>query len=135
MAIIEKIYLKENGVWNQKRCIDLYTSELKKDKKGISFISSEGDARLTDDDIKGFCHMKFKANLVVEGIDINNLTEGKLLQIGDAVIEITEVEKDCFPDCPIIKKLNTLCLINKQIFFGRILKKGIIKKGDNVMFM
>ncbi|NMA03307.1 MAG: hypothetical protein GX925_01250 [Clostridiales bacterium] len=135
MAIIDKIYLKENDVWNQKEQIDLRTCGLRKDKRGVSFISSEGNARLVDDHIKGFCHIKFRANFVIKDININNLTEGKILQMGEAVIEVTEVGKECFIDCPIIKKLGALCTVNKQIFFGEILRAGIVKEKDSVILI
>lgn len=136
MAVVEKIYFKKDGVWNQKKQISLDICKFKKGKRNVSFISSRGNSRLINDHIKGFCHAKFRANFVVSNIDINGLTEGKLLRIGDdAIIKITEVGKECFIDCPIIKKLNTLCLVNKQIFFGEILKVGVIKEKDNVILI
>lgn len=135
MVTIEKIYFKKDDVWNQMKQIDLNVCELKKGKRNVSFISSRGDSRLINDHIKGFCHAKFKANFVVSNIDINDLIEGRLLQIGDTIIKVTEIGKECFIDCPIIKRLNTLCLVNKQIFFGEILKVGVIKEKDNVILI
>lgn len=71
---------------------------------------------------------------IAEGVG-SAMTEGKLLRVGEAVIEITEVGKECFSDCPIIKKFNTLCAVNKQIFFGEILKAGIVKEKDSVILI
>lgn len=135
MATIEKIYFKEDDAWNQKEQIDLHTCELKEDKRSVSFISSEGNSKLINDRIKGFCHIKFKANFVVNDININNLIEGKSLQIGEAIIKVTEVGKDCFINCPVIKNSNTSCSVNKQIFFGEVLKKGVIKEKDKVILI
>lgn len=135
MATIEKIYLKKDNIWEQEKQIDLNASGLKADKRNVSFISSEGDNRLSNDRMKGFCHMKFKANFVVGGIDISSLTEGGLLQVGDAVVKITEIGKECFDDCPIVKKFDTLCFVNEQIFFGEILEAGVVKEKDSVLFI
>jgi MOSC domain-containing protein YiiM len=135
VAIIEKIYFKKDDIWNQKKQIDLHACELKEGKRNVSFITSEGNNRLINDRIRGFCHMKFKANFVVDGIDVDNLTVGELLQIGDAVIKITEIGKECYIDCPIIKKFNTLCAVNEQIFFGEVLEAGIVKEKDSITFL
>lgn len=135
MAVIEKIYVKKNDIWNQEEKLDLHTCELKEGKRSVSFISSEGNNRLIDDSIKGFCHIKFRANIVIDGINVEDLTKGELLQIGGAIIKITEVGKECYDDCPIVKKFNILCSVNKQIFFGEVLKAGIIKKRDSIIFL
>ena len=136
MATIEKIYIKKNDTWIQKKQVSLSIYKFKNGRRNISFISSEGNDRLINDHVKGFCHAKFKANFVISNIDMDSLAEGMLLQIGnDTVIRITEVGKECFVDCPVVKKFNTLCLINKQIFFSEILKPGVIKEKDKVILI
>lgn len=135
MATVEKIYFKKDDIWNRMEQIDLHVCELKRGKRIISFISSIGDGRLINDDVKGFCHAKFKANFVVSGIDVMGLTEGRLLQMGDAVIRVTEVGKECYADCPVIKKFNVLCSVNKQIFFGEILEAGIVREKDSIVLI
>lgn len=135
MATIEKIYFKEDGIWNEYPNLILIASKFKESKRGISFISFEGHKRLTDDEIKGFCHNRFNANFVVNGIDIKGLALGQLLQIGDAVVKITKLEKDCLPDCPIIKDSRVSCNVNKQALFVEILKEGLVNKKDKIILM
>lgn len=135
MAIIEKIYFKEDGIWNEYSNLTLITSKFKGSKRGISFISFEGNKRLTDDEIKGFCHNRFNANFVINGIDVKTLVLDQLLQIGDAVVKITKLEKDCLPDCPIIKDSGASCTVNKQAFFAEILKEGLVNKKNKIILL
>ncbi|MBU5675015.1 hypothetical protein KQI88_01110 [Alkaliphilus sp. MSJ-5] len=135
MAIIEKIFFKEDGIWSEYANLTLIVSKFKGSKRGISFISFEGYKRLTDDEIKGFCHNRFNANFVVNNIDMKGLALGQLLQIGDSVVKITKLEKDCLPDCPIIKDSGVSCAVNKQAFFAEILKKGLVNKKDKIILM
>ena len=60
MANIKNICLKENGEWREYSSLYLDTSKLKESKRGVSFITEEGQERLYKDEMKGFCHHRFK---------------------------------------------------------------------------
>jgi len=135
MATIEKILLKEDNEWNQYNDIYLEALRFEESKRGISFISSEGNKRLNDDEFKGFCHNRFKSNFVVNGIDTKDLTVGQLLQIGESIVRITKVKKNCLPECPIIKDSNVSCDVNKEAFFGEVFKEGLVNQNDNIALL
>ncbi len=132
MPTIENILFKENGIWKAYDNLTLNNSLLKESKRGISFITLKGQQRLIDDEVKGFCHNRFKANFVIKDIEKSNIIVNELLQIGKAVIKVTSEKKDCLSDCPIVKNSNTSCNVNKEIFFGEIVEEGLVNKNDRV---
>ncbi|SDL11547.1 MOSC domain-containing protein [Natronincola ferrireducens] len=127
MWIVQGISKKKDDVWKNHQEIFLQTSK----DENISLITSKGYDSLTQDIIKGFCHFKFKANFVIKGIDLEKITINTLLTIGDAVIKITEIEKKCHQQCPAFTK-NHSCTLGQQIFFGKVVQEGLVKKGAKV---
>ncbi|MBM7614219.1 MOSC domain-containing protein [Alkaliphilus hydrothermalis] len=103
----------------------------KKPHRQVSFISLAGENQLREDLQKGFCHTRFKADFVVEGLEIRDLKVEDQLIIGTAIIEVTEVGKECHDTCPIIPSEGP-CGVNEIIFFGRIIKEGTIKIDDKI---
>ena len=71
----------------------------------------------------------FAENITTERIDLRKLKIGDKLKINEVVIEISEVGKKCHLYCEIYKKVGK-CIMPKEGIFGRVLKGGIIKKGD-----
>lgn len=134
MPTIENILFKEDGIWEEYNSLNLEKSKFENSKRGISFITLKGQQRLIDDEVKGFCHNRFKANFVIQGINTNDLKAGKVLKVGDAIVKITKVKKECFKDCPIVKNSKTSCNVNKEIFFGEIVEEGLVNKDEKVVF-
>lgn len=133
MAYIEKILFKDDGKWKEYDNLTLDALKFEGSKNGISFISSEGNKRIVDDEIKGFCHNRFKGNFVVKGMDLKQLYIGQILKLGDASIEVSRIGKDCHGNCPIIVGTKKACLLNKHIFFGEIVKEGLVNKDDEIV--
>jgi molybdopterin adenylyltransferase len=73
----------------------------------------------------------FAENITTERIDLRKLKIGDKLKINEVVIEISEVGKKCHLYCEIYKKVGK-CIMPKEGIFGRVLKGGIIKKGDMI---
>ena len=132
MAIIEHILFKEDGIWKEYDNITLNNSLSKESKRGISFITLKGEQRLINDNVKGFCHNRFKANFVIKDINTNDFKVDQVFKIGDATVKITKVEKECFKDCPIIKNSKMSCNVNKEVFFGEIVEEGLVNKNDKI---
>jgi MOSC domain-containing protein YiiM len=70
-------------------------------------------------------------NLVVDGIDVMNLSPGQQLQIGDAILEVTVPCDPCVQMDRIRQGLRR-ALEGKRGMFARVLKPGIIRVGDAV---
>ena len=102
-----------------------------KPNRQVSFISLAGENQIREGMKKGFCHTRFKADFVVEGLEVWDLKVQDQLTIGTAVIEVTEVGKECHDTCPVIPSEGP-CGVNEIIFFGRIIKEGAIKIDDKI---
>jgi MOSC domain-containing protein YiiM len=78
-------------------------------------------------------------NIILEGIDLMTLPIGTRLQIGDALLELTEFRDPCkqlnfkHPEVlkSVVKKTDGEVEYNAGVF-GKILKGGIVRPGDPV---
>jgi molybdenum cofactor synthesis domain-containing protein len=73
----------------------------------------------------------FGENLVVEGVDFAALPVGTLLRCGEAVLEISQIGKECHHHCAIFETMGD-CIMPREGVFARVLRGGIIKTGDNM---
>ena len=76
----------------------------------------------------------FGENLVIEGFDFRNLPVGTRFRIGDALLEITQIGKECHSHCAIYKVMGD-CIMPREGVFTRVLHGGVIKPGDEVMLI
>lgn len=76
----------------------------------------------------------FGENFVLEGIDLENIKIGDKLEIGQGVIEITQIGKECHTKCNIFKTVGH-CIMPKNGIFGKILKGGKVLVGDTVKIL
>lgn len=73
----------------------------------------------------------FGENLIVKGLELNSLPIGARLQVGDALLTVTQIGKECHSHCEIFKRMGE-CIMPVYGIFARVLKGGWIKKGDQV---
>jgi MOSC domain-containing protein YiiM len=71
----------------------------------------------------------FGENLVVSGIDFVTLPVGTLLRARDAVLEITQIGKECHTHCAIYQSMGE-CIMPTQGVFAKVIRGGEIKPGD-----
>jgi len=73
----------------------------------------------------------FAENIVTKGIDLKHLPVGTILQIGSAVLEVTQIGKECHTDCE-IRRLTGKCIMPTDGIFAKVLTTGVIHAGDNI---
>ncbi len=73
----------------------------------------------------------FGENIVCEGYDLSKLTVGTRFQIGDALLELTQIGKACHSHCEIYKTMGD-CIMPREGVFTIVLKPGIVKPGDEI---
>ena len=74
----------------------------------------------------------FAENLTTEGLDLLALPIGTRMRIGSDVIgEVSQIGKECHTPCAIYYEAGD-CIMPKEGIFIRILKGGMIKKGDKI---
>ncbi len=73
----------------------------------------------------------FAENLTTEGIDLVNLPIGTRLKIGAALLEVTQIGKECHNRCAIYEQAGD-CVMPKEGIFARVIEGGAIKPGDQI---
>ncbi|MEG2252158.1 MAG: MOSC domain-containing protein [Clostridia bacterium] len=73
----------------------------------------------------------FGENIDTEGIELKSLPVGTRLQIGECLLEITQIGKECHGDCAIKKQVGT-CVMTREGIFARVLEGGVIQAGDAI---
>ena len=71
----------------------------------------------------------FGENLVVDGIELHKLLVGQQLQVGEVLLEVTQIGKECHDKCAIYYQVGE-CIMPKNGIFTRVLKGGKVKVGD-----
>lgn len=71
----------------------------------------------------------FGENLVVDGIDFASLPVGTQLSCSDALLEITQIGKECHDRCQIYHSMGE-CIMPTQGVFAKVLRGGDVKEGD-----
>jgi MOSC domain-containing protein YiiM len=73
----------------------------------------------------------FAENITTSGIDLVSLPIGSRLQIGEAVLEVTQIGKECHTRCAIFYQAGD-CVMPKEGIFVKVLNGGEIKPGDQI---
>ena len=74
----------------------------------------------------------FAENVVVTGIDLAALGLGSRLRLGtDAELSLTQIGKVCHTHCAIYSRTGD-CIMPRLGVFGRVLKSGAVRVGDEV---
>ncbi|MBP5169903.1 MAG: MOSC domain-containing protein, partial [Oscillospiraceae bacterium] len=73
----------------------------------------------------------FGENLVVEGFHLRELPIGSIFTIGDVVLELTQIGKECHSHCEIYKVMGD-CIMPREGVFTKVLRGGTIKIGDEI---
>ena len=70
----------------------------------------------------------FAENLTTRGIDLVALPIGSRLSVGEAILEITQIGKECHTRCAIFYQAGD-CVMPKEGVFVRVLKGGTVTAG------
>ena len=73
----------------------------------------------------------FGENLIVDGLRMRDLPVGTRLQVGDALLEITQIGKKCHSHCRIYETMGD-CIMPREGVFSRVLRGAVIRAGDAV---
>jgi len=73
----------------------------------------------------------FAENILTEGICLYELPVGTKLKLGEALVEVTQIGKECHNDC-VIRKTAGDCVMPREGIFVQVLKEGTVKAGDEI---
>ncbi len=120
---VERVELKENhGIVG-----DAHAGEW---HRQVSFLARESIAKmwalgLTVD------AGDFAENITTVGIDLVGLPIGTRLAVGEAVLEVTQIGKECHARCAIYYQAGD-CVMPKEGIFARVIRGGAVTPGDPV---
>lgn len=95
----------------------------------ISLLAKESIEKAAGMRTDGLCGGKFAENITTEGIILHTLPVGTRLKVGECVIEISQIGKECHEGCA-IKQLVGQCIMPKEGVFARVIKGGKVFCGD-----
>lgn len=73
----------------------------------------------------------FAENILTEGIIVHSLPIGTKLAVGETLLEVTQIGKECHADCAIRKQVGD-CVMPREGVFAIVLKEGAIRSGDTI---
>jgi len=76
----------------------------------------------------------FAENITTRGIDLLSLPVGTRLAIGEAIIEVTQIGKECHTRCAIYFQAGD-CVMPKEGIFASVISGGIVKPGDRIKLL
>lgn len=100
-------------------------------KRQVSLLAEESIDKMRSKGLK-VGPGDFAENITTRNIDLMSLKPGSKLKIGgSAVLEITELGKECHKRCNIYYAAGD-CIMPKEGIFARVIKGGIIKVKDKI---
>ena len=97
----------------------------------VSLLAIESINKMRD---KGFDLQPgdFAENITTEGIELASLPVGTKIMPGDeAVLEMTQIGKECHTACAIRKQVGD-CIMPREGIFARVIRGGRVKAGDKI---
>ena len=73
----------------------------------------------------------FGENLVVEGCDLRSLPVGTRFAIGEVLLKMTQIGKECHDHCAIYNVTGD-CIMPREGVFAKVLRGGIVREGDSL---
>ena len=73
----------------------------------------------------------FGENIIVEGFDLRSLPVGTRFRIGDALLELTQIGKECHSHCAIYHQVGD-CIMPREGVFTVVLEGGEVQAGDEI---
>lgn len=98
-------------------------------------VSLLGDEKITEFRKKLWVEYgAFGENLAVEGFSFRELPVGSRFAVGEAVLEMTQIGKECHSGCAIRRQTGD-CIMPREGVFARVLKGGRVSVGDEMILL
>lgn len=97
----------------------------------VSLLGQESIDKMKAVGIKGLCTGKFAENITTEGIVLYELPVGTRLKVGETLMEVTQIGKECHKGCA-IRELVGDCVMPREGIFTKVITPGWIKPGDQI---
>jgi MOSC domain-containing protein YiiM len=75
----------------------------------------------------------FAENITTQGVDLAALPVGARLYLGEAVLEVTQIGKECHSHCAIYRAVGD-CVMPRRGIFARVLKGGEVSRDSDCSY-
>ncbi len=100
----------------------------------VSLLADESVQRFTHAAGRSIKYGEFAENITTKGLELVDTHPLDRLLIGEVELEITQIGKECHgTSCAIFKEVGN-CVMPKEGIFARVLKNGLVKAGDAVVY-
>lgn len=100
----------------------------------VSLLAQESIDKMTNKGVTGLVPGKFAENLTTIGVDLHHLPIGSKFKVNEVLMEVTQIGKECHLGCEIRNQVGD-CIMPREGIFARVLVGGIIKPGDEIIFI
>ena len=97
----------------------------------VSLLAKESIEKSKSLPTDGLCHGVFAENITTEGIELFTIPVGTQLKVGECILEISQIGKECHDGCA-IKKLVGQCVMPREGIFARVIKGGKVFENDTI---
>jgi len=98
----------------------------------VSLLSLSSFNKMNDMGATGLEYGVFAENITVGGLDVATLPLQTQLKVGEALLEVTQIGKECHNQGCAIKKQVGSCVMPIEGIFAKVLQSGWVKVGDRV---
>ena len=100
-------------------------------EKQLTMMDKSCEEWLCGQEMQGLCFKRFKANITVEDFDLSILKTGEKLLCGEAVLEISAQNKECFEECTRVQN-EMDCMLRKHAKYLKVSKSGAIRTDNEI---
>ena len=97
----------------------------------VSLLAKESIDKSKGLPTDGLCHGVFAENITTEGIILHTIPVGTRISVGECILEITQIGKECHEGCA-IRELVGQCIMPREGVFARVIKGGKVFEGDRI---
>lgn len=122
---VNKVFIKENyGLETDAHSGDWH--------RQVSLLSLSSFEKMREMGATGLDYGVFAENITVGGLDVATLHMLTILKVGEAVLEVTQIGKECHNQGCAIKRQVGSCVMPIEGIFTRVLSSGWVRVGDSV---
>ena len=97
----------------------------------VSLLAQESIDKMTALGVEDLTPGKFAENITTQGIELYTLPVGTQLKIGDVLLEVTQIGKECHRHCQIYEQVGK-CIMPSEGIFAKVMREGTIDTGDEI---
>lgn len=97
----------------------------------VSLLGMESVNKMKQKGLADLATGSFAENITTDGIILFELPIGTKLKIGESLMEVTQIGKECHMGCAIRQKTGD-CVMPREGIFAKVLVPGWVKPGDEI---